>query len=196
MICYFSAGSWERGRPDSGQFPKRVRGKRLDGFPDERWLDIRQLQALAEHNLLGKDINRSGKVGDSPEEVGMKQLREQLTEMIGRGMFLEHAQVFDNRYGTTREAVQHQLAAGYDVVLDIDWQGARQVRESFPDSRTIFIVPPSILTPGKPAPTCDSSIPAPNTVTGNYVSEVSVNFSASPETIFITAQFKPSCFNL
>jgi guanylate kinase len=71
---------------------------------------------------------------------------ETFTEMIGRGMFLEHAQVFDNRYGTTREAVQHQLAAGYDVVLDIDWQGARQVRESFPDSRTIFIVPPSILT--------------------------------------------------
>ena len=64
--------------------------------------------------------------------------------MIGQGLFLEHARVFDNRYGTTREAVQHELDAGYDVVLDIDWQGARQVRESFPDSRTIFIIPPSI----------------------------------------------------
>lgn len=67
-------------------------------------------------------------------------------DMVGQDMFLEHARVFDNRYGTTREAVQRQLAAGYDVVLDIDWQGARQVRESFPDSRTIFIIPPSIAT--------------------------------------------------
>ena len=64
--------------------------------------------------------------------------------MVGQGLFLEYARVFDNRYGTTREAVQRQLDAGYDVVLDIDWQGARQVRESFPDSRTIFIIPPSI----------------------------------------------------
>lgn len=67
-------------------------------------------------------------------------------EMIEQGRFLEHARVFDNRYGTTRDAVQRQLAAGFDVVLDIDWQGARQVRESFPGSRTIFIVPPSIRT--------------------------------------------------
>ena len=47
VICYFSAGSWERGRPDSGDFPKRIRGKRLDGFPDERWLDVRQIDELA-----------------------------------------------------------------------------------------------------------------------------------------------------
>lgn len=69
---------------------------------------------------------------------------ETFVGMVGQGLFLEHARVFDHRYGTTREAVQHQLDAGYDVILDIDWQGARQVRESFPDSRTIFIIPPSI----------------------------------------------------
>jgi guanylate kinase len=65
-------------------------------------------------------------------------------KLIDRQAFLEHARVFDHRYGTGREAVEQQLAAGYDVVLDIDWQGARQIRQSFPDCVTIFIVPPSI----------------------------------------------------
>jgi guanylate kinase len=60
------------------------------------------------------------------------------------GRFLEHARVFDHRYGTGRDAVERQLRDGHDVILDIDWQGARQVRESFPGCRSIFIVPPSI----------------------------------------------------
>jgi guanylate kinase len=60
------------------------------------------------------------------------------------GAFLEHARVFDNRYGTGRAQVEAQLAAGHDVLLDIDWQGARQVRASFPASRGIFILPPSM----------------------------------------------------
>jgi len=61
-----------------------------------------------------------------------------------RGAFLEHARVFDHRYGTGREAVERQLANGYDVLLDIDWQGARQVRASFPGAHSIFILPPSL----------------------------------------------------
>lgn len=64
--------------------------------------------------------------------------------LVEQGAFLEHARVFDHRYGTGREAVERQLARGYDVLLDIDWQGARQVRESFPGARTIFILPPSM----------------------------------------------------
>ena len=60
------------------------------------------------------------------------------------GAFLEHARVFDNRYGTGRAQVEAQLAAGHDVLLDIDWQGARQVRESMPEAVTIFILPPSV----------------------------------------------------
>ena len=64
--------------------------------------------------------------------------------LIDRKAFLEHASVFDYRYGTSREAVEQQLAAGFDVILDIDWQGARQIRNSFPSSRSIFIVPPSL----------------------------------------------------
>jgi guanylate kinase len=58
--------------------------------------------------------------------------------------FLEHARVFDHRYGTGRESVERQLADGFDVLLDIDWQGARQIRASFPAARTIFILPPSL----------------------------------------------------
>ena len=61
-----------------------------------------------------------------------------------KGAFLEHARVFGSRYGTGRAAVAHQLASGFDVLLDIDWQGARQVRKSFPAARTIFILPPSL----------------------------------------------------
>ena len=65
-------------------------------------------------------------------------------ELIGQDAFLEYARVFDHRYGTGRKAVERQLAAGFDVVLDIDWQGARQVRSRFPDCRSIFVIPPSI----------------------------------------------------
>jgi guanylate kinase len=64
--------------------------------------------------------------------------------LVKQGAFLEHARVFDHRYGTGREAVETQLARGCDVLLDIDWQGARQVRASFPEARSIFILPPSM----------------------------------------------------
>ena len=67
-------------------------------------------------------------------------------ELISQNAFLEHARVFDRRYGTGREAVEDKLAAGYDVILDIDWQGARQIRASFPACRSIFILPPSLET--------------------------------------------------
>jgi guanylate kinase len=59
------------------------------------------------------------------------------------GKMLESATVFDNLYGTSREQVEEHLAAGHSVILEIDWQGARQVRESMPDCVTIFILPPS-----------------------------------------------------
>lgn len=59
------------------------------------------------------------------------------------GDFLESAQVFDNFYGTSRSAVETQLAVGEDVVLEIDWQGARQVREFMPEHVSVFILPPS-----------------------------------------------------
>ncbi|PAU77306.1 guanylate kinase [Halomonas salipaludis] len=64
--------------------------------------------------------------------------------MIERGDFFEHARVFDNYYGTSRPAVQALLAAGTDVILEIDWQGARQVREQVAEAESVFILPPSL----------------------------------------------------
>ncbi|MDS4028559.1 MAG: guanylate kinase [Candidatus Contendobacter sp.] len=63
--------------------------------------------------------------------------------MIVQGAFLEYAQVFGHHYGTSRRAVLSKLKEGLDVILEIDWQGARQVRERMPDSPSIFILPPS-----------------------------------------------------
>jgi guanylate kinase len=64
--------------------------------------------------------------------------------LVLAGGFLEHAQVFDNHYGTGREQLEAQLAAGHDVILEIDWQGARQVRRARPGTETVFILPPSL----------------------------------------------------
>jgi guanylate kinase len=67
-------------------------------------------------------------------------------DMVERGEFLEHAQVFDNFYGTGVQAVRDALSAGGLVLLEIDWQGARQVRVRLPEARTIFILPPTRQT--------------------------------------------------
>jgi guanylate kinase len=69
---------------------------------------------------------------------------ERFEELAGDGAFLEHAQVFDNYYGTAEAGVRNQLDQGLDVVLEIDWQGAQQVRARFADAVSIFIAPPSI----------------------------------------------------
>jgi guanylate kinase len=65
------------------------------------------------------------------------------TNMISQGAFLEHAQVFDHYYGTSETAVLDQLASGQDVILEIDWQGAEQVRIRISGTVSIFILPPS-----------------------------------------------------
>ncbi|MCH9742014.1 MAG: guanylate kinase [Proteobacteria bacterium] len=70
--------------------------------------------------------------------------KQAFEQRIADGDFLEHAQVFDNYYGTSQQAVEAQLNAGLDVILEIDWQGAQQVRRLRPDVISIFIVPPSI----------------------------------------------------
>lgn len=69
--------------------------------------------------------------------------REAFEAMIGRGDFLEHADVFGNYYGTSQTWVRDTLARGRDVILEIDWQGASQVRRLMPGCVGIFIVPPS-----------------------------------------------------
>lgn len=63
--------------------------------------------------------------------------------MLAQASFLEHAQVFTNYYGTSKHWVEAQLASGMDVILEIDWQGAAQVRRLIPDTVGLFILPPS-----------------------------------------------------
>ena len=69
--------------------------------------------------------------------------RDRFGAMVAAGDFLEHASVFDNLYGTSRSQVQKHIAEGHPVVLEIDWQGARQVRTAMPSAITIFVLPPS-----------------------------------------------------
>ncbi|MEX1669893.1 guanylate kinase [Zhongshania guokunii] len=68
---------------------------------------------------------------------------EVFQQMLGQTAFLEHAQVFDNFYGTSQAWVESELARGEDVILEIDWQGAQQVRRLMPETIAIFILPPS-----------------------------------------------------
>jgi len=68
---------------------------------------------------------------------------DEFKALIAKDDFFEWAQVFDNYYGTSKQAIESQLDAGIDVFLDIDWQGAQQVREIMPSVQTIFILPPS-----------------------------------------------------
>ncbi|QHG67889.1 guanylate kinase [Pseudomonas putida] len=63
--------------------------------------------------------------------------------LIAKGDFLEHAEVFGNFYGTSRSALQEVLDRGNDLILEIDWQGAQQVRKLMPEARSVFILPPS-----------------------------------------------------
>jgi guanylate kinase len=67
-------------------------------------------------------------------------------QLVDQGLLLEYAQVFDNHYGTGRRPVETELAQGNNVVLEIDWQGAQQVRRALPECVTIFILPPSRLS--------------------------------------------------
>ncbi len=69
---------------------------------------------------------------------------ERFAAMAARGEFLEHAKVYDNDYGTGLQTVRDALARGERLLLEIDWQGARQVRERLPEARTIFVLPPSL----------------------------------------------------
>jgi guanylate kinase len=85
--------------------------------------------------------------------------REAFEKMIAADEFLEHADVYGNYYGTSRRWIEEQLEGDHDVLLEIDWQGARQVRKLFPGMVGIFILPPSLaelrkrlLSRGKDAP--------------------------------------------
>jgi guanylate kinase len=120
------------------------------------------LFVIAAPSGAGKTTLVKALVGRNPElrfSVSYTTRKRRETEIDGRDYFfvkepeflkfrdagemLESAMVFDNRYGTSRSQVERLLSQGHHVILEIDWQGARQVRESMPESRDIFILPPS-----------------------------------------------------
>ncbi len=69
---------------------------------------------------------------------------ETFMEMLERGDFLESAEVYGNRYGTSQRWIEAQLETGVDILLEIDWQGAAQVRKLMPQAKSIFVLPPSL----------------------------------------------------
>jgi guanylate kinase len=105
------------------------------------------VKALLERNpALTVSVSHTTRAPRTHEVAGREYwfvTPEEFQERLARGEFLEFARVFDNFYGTGRASVEAVLAAGRDVILEIDWQGARQVRKSAPGCTTIFILPPS-----------------------------------------------------
>ncbi|MCW9024703.1 MAG: guanylate kinase [Gammaproteobacteria bacterium] len=85
---------------------------------------------------------RPGEVDGQDYHFTSKATYEQ---MVAEGAFLEHAQVFDNFYGTSRAAIEEKLKQGTDIILEIDWQGAKQVRKLMADTVSVFIIPPSLM---------------------------------------------------
>ncbi len=69
--------------------------------------------------------------------------RQHFAELLEHNDFLEHAEVFGNLYGTSQRALERTLADGYDLILEIDWQGAQQVRRLMPQAKSVFILPPT-----------------------------------------------------
>jgi guanylate kinase len=69
--------------------------------------------------------------------------KEEFQSMVDRGDFFEHAEVHGNHYGTSRQAIEERIKGGEDVVLEIDWQGALQMKQTFPYAVLVFILPPS-----------------------------------------------------
>jgi len=70
--------------------------------------------------------------------------KEEFQKKMDEGDFLESAEVFGNYYGTSKEWVSNKLSKGHDVMLELDWQGALQVKKSYPEAITVFVLPPSI----------------------------------------------------
>ena len=106
------------------------------------------VRALLERNpSLSFSISYTTRKKRDTEEEGRDYFfvtGEKFAELEAEGELLESAQVFDNRYGTGRAQVEARLAEGRDVILEIDWQGARQVRQTMPECQSVFILPPSL----------------------------------------------------
>ena len=104
---------------------------------------------LSQDNQVRISISHTTRAARTGEEHGREYYFtdvEDFLDMIAEDAFFEHAQVFDNYYGTSKASIFTMLEEGLDVILEIDWQGARQVRQLYPDAMGIFILPPSLAS--------------------------------------------------
>ncbi|ATA25881.1 guanylate kinase [Brenneria goodwinii] len=100
-------------------------------------------QPLYDTQVSISHTTRAKRPGESHGEHYFFVSTDEFKRMIQENEFLEYAEVFGNYYGTSRTAIEQVLATGVDVFLDIDWQGAQQIRTQMPLARSIFILPPS-----------------------------------------------------
>lgn len=104
---------------------------------------------VAKHQNIKLSVSHTTRQSRDGEVDGQDYFfvsQEKFAQMRDAGSFLESATVFDNSYGTSSDAVMSQLKQGKDVILEIDWQGAQQVRKNHSDCTSIFILPPSKAT--------------------------------------------------
>ncbi|SFU11304.1 guanylate kinase [Kosakonia arachidis] len=102
-------------------------------------------QPLYDTQVSVSHTTRAPRPGEVHGEHYFFVTHDEFKAMIDDDAFLEHAEVFGNFYGTSRAAIEQVLSTGVDVFLDIDWQGAQQIRRRMPQARSIFILPPSKL---------------------------------------------------
>lgn len=103
-------------------------------------------QLISEIQLVETSISHTTRAMRDGEQDGVDYhfvSLDTFQDLIAEDAFFEHAEVFGNFYGTSKASIEEQLAQGIDVILEIDWQGARQIRQQMPSSRSIFILPPS-----------------------------------------------------
>jgi guanylate kinase len=101
------------------------------------------LESLDNIAISVSHTTRSKREGERDQESYFYVSENEFKQMIANNDFLEYAKVFDQYYGTSRHWVEQQLKNGIDVILEIDWQGAQQIKKQMPNSISIFILPPS-----------------------------------------------------
>jgi guanylate kinase len=104
----------------------------------------RALEEIPKLKFSVSHTTRKPRPGEQDQVEYFFVSEKEFEEMIEQNTFLEHAQVYGNYYGTSRTFVDEQLSVGYDVLLDLDVQGAAQVKKSYPEAILVFVFPPSL----------------------------------------------------
>lgn len=102
------------------------------------------VQSMGNLQVSVSHTTRESRPGEVDGENYFFISQSEFLERVGREDFLEHAEVFGNHYGTSKEALDTMLSQGKDIILEIDWQGAQTVRKAMPSAISIFILPPSV----------------------------------------------------